>query len=489
MTLEPGRETGARWDGLALGVIVLGILVRVWHLTAWDFWTDELHTITISRTGQYSFGPTYITAPLNFILTAWSLRIFGINELGARVVPFLAGILTVALVYPLGKAWVGRRAAAIGALLIAIAPWHVYWSQTARHFSLQALLILLALNAFLLFWHRETWRNLLMAGLAFVLALAVHSSSVFYLLAALAFVAWAVVLRLFGRWRAEARESGPLLERRHVRAAVGLGGVLLAYVPIWVLVGTHLLNTVKPWNPLWNLLGSVAFYMPPYISLTALAGALFLAREGNDAGSFLLSMIVVPIILLALASFETIASAAYVLSSLIPACILAGAALDRLLSLGEARGVRWPAAALAAGVPLAFLGELALYHSVYHGLKPRWREAAAYVRAHERPGDVVAAAEADVMGFYLGQPRTLWFSSVQEKLASDRFPPAGAPGAWYVIYLADDPLTAGDRAARDHVIAAGRLCKILPLNYGPKDRTLGVFYESANRSSPGNCQD
>jgi mannosyltransferase len=470
----PADDSLWRYRLAFFAVVALALIVRWRNLTSWDLWTDELHTLTVSSTGRYSFGPAYKLAPLHFILTRFTIGWFGMNELGGRILPFVAGALTVALVYLCGRTWVGRRAALIAALLIAISPWHVFWSQTARYFSTQVLVVLLALHCFLLYWKHGRRIGLVLTPLFIGAALAIHTSSAFYLCAFIAFVglSWLFVVvskRLaFGRaW----------LAGRHAYALLMLGVVLAVYVPISMTIGKYLTSEIEPWNPLWNLLGSLAFYMPPYLSLTALAGVAFLSRERDDLGWLLLALVVVPILLLAIASRITIASAPYCLSSLLAVVMLAGVALDRLLTLATQR-FAWAAALLVAGMVGSQLFDLALYHTKYHGYKPRWREAAAYIRKNAEPGDIVVAHEADVMQYYLGEGDIRWYYEVEKKIGTPDFPPAATHGVWYIIYLGDPSLLSYSERAMDFVMSQN-LRQVLLFNYGPKDRSLGVFYQAS----------
>jgi hypothetical protein len=159
----------------------------------------------------------------------------------------------------------------------------------------------------------------------------------------------------------------------------------------------------------------------------------------------------------------------------IPVAWLAGVAMDRIIAASSGKA-RWGAAILVSGLLLAQAGDLALYHTVYNGLKPRWHEASTFVAANRRSGDVVVAAEADVVGYYIGYDGVNWYSAVENQIASGEFPPASASGAWYIIYMADEPLTPGWRDARARLEREADLRLLLPLHYGPKDRTLGVFY-------------
>jgi len=461
-----------------LGIMALAVCVRVWHLTTFDMWTDEVHTLSIARTGQYSFGPTYRLAPLNFIATRFAIGALGLNELAGRIVPFIAGVLTVLATYFVGKRWLGRRAALFASLLLAISPWHVYWSQNARHIAPVSLFVLLGLHGFLLYWKANVRAGLILAPVCLAIALAVHPSAAFYPVALLAFVSvsWLV-------WLLRTRPHGwAMVERRHAAAFGAVALVLVAYVPVSLSIGSYLTANIAPWNPLSNLIGSLVFYIPPYLALTALGGAVFLWREQDDMGLLLATLVVIPVVQLALASRFTIASAPYVFASLVPVVLLAGAALDRLLILGKAARMTPAMALVVAGVAVSQLFELTLYHTKYRGFKARWREAAEFVRANRDPNDVVVATDADAVNFYLGSTDVRWYGT--KELDPAVFPPRTASGVWYLVFTADEPLVASSLAARQRVLGSKELKQLLPLSFGPKDRSLGVFYEKVKPPNP-----
>ena len=466
------RRNTAWIDLLAVAAVAVGVLARLWHLTSFDFWTDEIHTMTIARTGQY-VGPAYRLAPINFVLTRWSMHSVGETELGARLVPVIAGILTVCLVYLLGRRWLGQRAALFAAALLAVCPWHVQWSQTARHFSLVTLFALISLHGLAIFWKENRKIGLVVLPVFMALALGVHSSAAFFLAGMLAFVGlhWLVWLK-----QTYARDR-KLIDQRHLYALGALAVVLIAYVPVTMTLGSYLAATTVPWNSLSNLIGSLVFYIPPYLALAALAGAWLMTANGDDLGLLLLSLIVVPVVLIIAASRVTIAGSPYVLASIVPVVMLAGVAFDRLLTLSNSGATRLAIGVVGAGVLFSQLFDLSLYHLKYNGTRARWREAAAFVKAHRQPTDLVVAAEGDVMNYYLQDPTVKWLDGVQAQIDRGTFPPPNSPGIWYVIYTADEPLFASDREARGRIIGSKELRDLLPLNYGPKDRTIGVFYE------------
>ena len=428
---------------------------------------------------RYSFGPAYRASPLNFVLTGWVLRLSGAGLVAARGLSAAVGVLTVALLYLVGRKWFGERVGLFAGVIVALSMWHIYWSQVARHFVLVTLLVLVAIHGVLLVWRgRQYLVGSVLAGTMFLLGLFTHSSTGFVIAGIEAFVGvqW---LLLYARGEPVWPRGG---DRRHLTLLLALTAAMVIYLPSYFAVGKYLLGNIPPWNPPWNVFGSFAFYLPPWLAITALAGGVAMVRERDDTGWLLLSAIVSPIGLATLASVVTTSSAAYALPALLPVALLGGIALDRLtkhqpeLSIAMRTLARGAALVVVAGLVM----DVALYHSFYRGLKPRWSEAMAVVASGRQPGDRVVASEADVAGYYLGENNVLWPDHALSEL--EREPPCASSrpgGVWYVLYLNSiAALELPDKLA-DRLDQSGRLVDVFPSAYGPKLRTLGVYHEPA----------
>jgi hypothetical protein len=88
------------------------------------------------------------TPPLFYLLAAAGERLGGAPE-GLRLASLIAGVAAIPLTYWLGSLTVGRRPAAVGAALIALSPFLVYYSTEARSYSLAMTLCLLSTLALL----------------------------------------------------------------------------------------------------------------------------------------------------------------------------------------------------------------------------------------------------------------------------------------------------------------------------------------------------
>lgn len=97
-------------------------------------WTDVLSTFTI----QGENGPLY-----NVMLAAW-IRVAGISEIAVRFPSAIAGVLALPAIYLLGRRLAGPQAGLLATGLLAISPYHIWYSQEAKMYSIVALLAIVS---------------------------------------------------------------------------------------------------------------------------------------------------------------------------------------------------------------------------------------------------------------------------------------------------------------------------------------------------------
>jgi 4-amino-4-deoxy-L-arabinose transferase-like glycosyltransferase len=140
-----------------LGLTGLAALTRVYRLGEWSLWIDEFLSIQRSLTLHSVQDLFTDPRPLFFPLMWPALEIFGVNEWSARLVPMLIGMISIPLLYWSVKQVWNTPLAFLVALLLAISPWHIYWSQNARYYTLLLLLYNGSLFAFYL-WQKQNQR-------------------------------------------------------------------------------------------------------------------------------------------------------------------------------------------------------------------------------------------------------------------------------------------------------------------------------------------
>ncbi len=169
-----------RWPWALLLLTFLAFFLRLHHLGTQSLWMDEGSTVDLATTSlERLLGriPRSIAhPPLYYYLLHFWIVLAGKSEFALRYSSLLCGTLLVASLYRAGSRWMGKKTALLAALLAALAPAQVYYSQETRMYALASLL---ALWGFYLFTRllreapKATW-------LAYILVTAVSLYTHYY---------------------------------------------------------------------------------------------------------------------------------------------------------------------------------------------------------------------------------------------------------------------------------------------------------------------
>ena len=162
-----------------LFVLLAGFALRAAPLTQNRFHPDEALYATFARLIASGRDPMLATIvvdkpPLPFYLTAASMALFGPPEFAARLPFFFASVISIALLYRLGRALYNRRAGTLAALTLALSPIAILFATTLFTDTLLAAFLLWSL----LMAVRQKWS---WAGFAFGLAFACKQTAIFFL--------------------------------------------------------------------------------------------------------------------------------------------------------------------------------------------------------------------------------------------------------------------------------------------------------------------
>ncbi|MFW6063540.1 MAG: glycosyltransferase family 39 protein [Chloroflexota bacterium] len=128
---------------LPIAVLLLATALRFYRLDAQSFWNDEGNSARLSeRSLALIIGGTAsdIHPPLYYLMLAGWRRLLGDSEFGLRALSAFSGVGVIAATYAVGQALRLRRwQASLAALLAALNPALVYYSQEARMYELLAL--------------------------------------------------------------------------------------------------------------------------------------------------------------------------------------------------------------------------------------------------------------------------------------------------------------------------------------------------------------
>jgi mannosyltransferase len=235
-----------------IAITVLAAAVRFSTLNLQSLWYDEAFTpVHVLRPSLihtlHGVVHSENTPPLWYI-AEWAItRVLGTGAVALRLLSALAGVATVPLAWAIGRELSGRRAALVCALLIAVNPLLVWYSQEARAYALFVLLASLAMWCFLRARRQPTPRAMAAFALSGSLALLTHYFAVFLLVP--------MVLWLLGR-----RES-----RRVALPAVGvLSLVGLALLPLLSAQGGHGTQWIGEWALSSRLQAIPSYYLTGY---------------------------------------------------------------------------------------------------------------------------------------------------------------------------------------------------------------------------------
>lgn len=144
-TPSSSREAaGASW--WLVGILTCALALRLHQLTAAPLWVDEAVTAWLVKLPPIEMFKMLknieLTPPLhNCLMYVWTW-VFGTSELALRLPSVLLGVASVYMLSRLGRSLYDGRTGMLAAALLAVAPYHIAYSQEGRSYSLLIFLTL-----------------------------------------------------------------------------------------------------------------------------------------------------------------------------------------------------------------------------------------------------------------------------------------------------------------------------------------------------------
>ena len=463
-----GGQLSAVRCWLIVVTILVGAMLRVTNLTYHSIWFDEAVSIrwaTSSAPRIIEVGMTLVEdrlPPLYYLLLKGWVGLGGLSEFSLRYLSVVFGVLLIAVVYALGSRLFNRRAGLLAALLIALNPFLIWYSQEARMYALAVLLSTFGVLCFILAINAPppSPPTLLLPWLA--LGLSALAGLYTHLYTGFLWPALALWLLLNPR----------LLKRVWLPFSLTMGGVLLLFLPlaqaIWRFSGES-----TPGDPLADAWGRALDLFRAFIIWQAPLPDRLEQWVTVVSGLFLLLGVVMAlrsrggwlVVVLLLMPF-LIASALLLRSDLaffgqryfivmIPwIALLQAVGVGRLSAIGCRLSaiVGWAA---AAGLLVIFTAVPIRGQWSVGAAKEAWRQTAAYMTAHVNPGDAVFIHPEWVRfpyQYYAARMKTpgqtyAAFFSVDDTTDLDG-PLSGVVGAHPVVWLVQSHIEQPDPARR-----------------------------------------
>lgn len=139
------RATSSRWVPVVQVVLVcaLGAGLRLYRIGQQPLWLDEASSLQfarepLARLWSWSALVDLGNPPLYYsLLHGWLA--FGASEVSLRLLSAISGVATIPLVYAIGRTIRDHALGILGALLFAISPFQIWYSQAARGYALLTL--------------------------------------------------------------------------------------------------------------------------------------------------------------------------------------------------------------------------------------------------------------------------------------------------------------------------------------------------------------
>lgn len=398
-------------DRVALtGIFAIAIALRLVNLGGRPLWYDEAFAVlyaekSFSTMLHGTLTPAHGVAadvhPLLYytILHLW-MQLFGQSPVAVRALSVLLGIATVGMAYRLGRLLYDQRSGLGAALLVACAPFAIYYSQEARMYALLGLAAITMTYFFARAWMRGGWLNWFVVGLCSAIVLYAHNLGFAFILGLDAWVAWEWFKPNGTRWH-----NGLPLALTHFLILILFAPWLLA-VPgqfgkvqqgYWVAQPglIQLVQTLFIFHFAYDNQVLPAWLLPPalfFSVLLVLLCALTFWRQRHtlseksfpSSGALLLMLSIVPIgVLFVISQLSPV----YVVRALLSSAL----AYYILLAGLWVRGV-WPKP-IRCGImfPCALIVAFSLWnHYTYIGF-PRapFERVAIFLRAHYQTGDTI----------------------------------------------------------------------------------------------------
>ena len=280
-------------------ILLLGVVLRLYRLGRYDYWFDEILCIFQKNdiSGIISGKVLDSNPPLYFLfLNFWGRLSDG--EFWMRLPSVLFAFITILIVYYFTRKFIDERTALIASFLLAVSPFHIYYSQEVKMYSLLILLSFISVASLTLSLREENKKYFISYSIATAAALYTHYFAIYLLIVEIGVI---LILLIFKDVRRNFKKL----------FCFSIAGIFLIYLPwVPVMLKEHFFNTsgfVGTWIPkpgiktffytLKNF--SVGFssprvnYIPASITYASLAfaGMIHLIKEKKTTGLFIVAFV------------------------------------------------------------------------------------------------------------------------------------------------------------------------------------------------------
>jgi 4-amino-4-deoxy-L-arabinose transferase-like glycosyltransferase len=174
-------------------ILLLALGLRLINLSGRALWYDEAFAVLFSEKGVDAMldgtltpvegGAADVHPLLYYITLDYWIEFFGESPIAVRLYSVLIGVVTVGAIYGLARDWFDHQTALVSALIVAIAPFHVQYSQEVRMYALLALMLTLTTWIYWRAWQNRGIGYWIGFGLLAGISMYIQQLAAFYLMA------------------------------------------------------------------------------------------------------------------------------------------------------------------------------------------------------------------------------------------------------------------------------------------------------------------
>jgi len=463
-----------------VAITFIALLLRLYKLGDWSFHVDEVATVYHTN----AFPANLTINPIIYILLKLWVKVFGISEFSMRLIPCLIGVITIPLFYFPMKKMFNARTSLFSCILICFSPWHLFWSQFARYYTLVFLLGGSAAFCFYFALEKNSLKLLIFSIILAILTVLSHTPSL------LIFPTMLLYMTLL--WILPVEKPEGLNKRNFIiLLSVIVTPAIIFFIPGFF---SYLISgwTIQTWGggSIYVLI-SLIYRLGIPTTIVALLSQLYLLKKKERPGLFLMSFIAFPLIIVIIGSAFANVAAYYLFYIASLYFLLAGYGAKTIFrSQRKILGL-----AVILVLLFSFIGEDFLYFRYRNGGRAKWREAFQTISKSEVSDSFVVAPDITAE-YYLKREdiishRYLHVASnydeslekkrwlIPDQIFIDKNVPknyySGNKPVWFVIYR-QSIRTKADWELYKWIMRNCQLVAEYPVFYiGPKDETIKVF--------------
>jgi 4-amino-4-deoxy-L-arabinose transferase-like glycosyltransferase len=391
----------SRYIQILILLTLVGGFLRFYNLGFNSVWLDEGTTYIVSLhtyAGIWQDVTTWDFSPPLFYWIEHIMLMFGKTEEILRFVPAVLGLLTIPLIYFVGKEFLDRNVGIIAAIAATFSPFLIFYSQEARAYSMTVFFIAFAMIFYLKALKNNDIKNWVFFGILSALAFWSHYY-VFVLIAAL--VIYAIAINLIDI-RKNIKKMGMVLLSVLVFSLACLPIIIVTIQRFFIRTAESPKFGAQGFDIIYSTLlqisGSGEILLFLYVFLF-IAGLVHLSLFNKKQALFLISLLFLTFFISYILSYKLPMNPRYLIFLSIPIYIGIGAAYGVFYRLWNTPGIVY---VMMAILFLVNVPTLLNYYSGYS--KDDWRGFSGQLQNITKDGDTIVLVPA-----YMYQPLDYYY--------------------------------------------------------------------------------